>query len=138
MALTLPFSLYFQLSLSNKKGSNEQNLRNREPEVPEAEVPAVGTDCHRLKTMVKRITLAGTSQQLVLGSGKEILRRTPWSRIREQNSVLQRTLRDGWQWEANGFCSKEDNCSFRHDINQRAKSTQPNLSPSSSTRQNER
>ena len=31
-----------------------------------------------------------------------------------------------------------DNCSFRHDINKRAKRTQPNPSPSSSTRQNER
>ena len=50
----------------------------------------------------------------------------------------QRSLGDCWQWKANGQCSKEDNCSFRHDINKRAKSTQPYPSPSSSTRQNER
>ena len=50
----------------------------------------------------------------------------------------QRTLGDCWQWEANGQCSKGDSCSFRHDINKRAKSTQPNCSPSSSTRQNGR
>ena len=31
-----------------------------------------------------------------------------------------------------------DDCSFRHDVNKRAKSTQPNPSPSSFTRQNER
>ena len=49
----------------------------------------------------------------------------------------QRTLGDCWQRKANGQCSKGDNCSFRHDINQRAKLTQPNLSPSSSTWQNE-
>ena len=50
----------------------------------------------------------------------------------------QRTLGYCWQWKANGQCSKGDNCSFRHDINKRAKSTQPNPSPRSSTRQNER
>ena len=40
--------------------------------------------------------------------------------------------------EANGQCSKGDNCSFRHDMNKRAKSTQPNPSPRSSTRQSVR
>ena len=35
-------------------------------------------------------------------------------------------------------CSKGDNCSFPHDMNERAKPTQPNPSPRSSTRQNER
>ena len=50
----------------------------------------------------------------------------------------QRTLGDCWQWKANGQCSKGDNCSFRHDINKRAEPTQPNPSPSSSTRQSEK
>ena len=36
---------------------------------------------------------------------------------------------------ANGQCSKGDTCSFRHDMNKRAKSTQPNPSPRSSTQQ---
>ena len=49
----------------------------------------------------------------------------------------QRTPGDCWQWESNWQCSKGDNCSFLHDINKRAKSTQPNPSPSPSTRQNE-
>ena len=49
----------------------------------------------------------------------------------------QSSLGDSWQWESNGQCSNGDNCSFRHDKDQRAKSTQPNSSPSSSTRQNE-
>ena len=49
----------------------------------------------------------------------------------------QRSLGECWQWEANGQCSKGDNCSFRHDMDKRAKSTQPNPSPgSSSTQQN--
>ena len=48
----------------------------------------------------------------------------------------QRSLVDCWQWKANGQCSKGDNCSFRYDKDKRAKSTQPNPSPRSSTRQN--
>ena len=51
---------------------------------------------------------------------------------------LDRTLGDCWQWETNGKCSEGDNCSFRQDINKRAKKTQPNPSPSSFMQQNER
>ena len=54
---------------------------------------------------------------------------TPWSRIQVQNSVNKRTLGYCWQWETNGQCVKGDNCSFRHDVNKRAKMTQPNPSP---------
>ena len=50
----------------------------------------------------------------------------------------QRSLGDCWLWKANGQCSKGDNCSFRHDMNKRAKSTQPKSSPRCSTQQNER
>ena len=50
----------------------------------------------------------------------------------------QRILGDRWQWKANGQCSKGDDCSFRQDLNKRGKMTQPNPSPRSSTRQNER
>ena len=34
---------------------------------------------------------------------------------------VQRILGDSWQWEANGQCSKGDNCSLRHDVHKRAK-----------------
>ena len=50
----------------------------------------------------------------------------------------QRILGYCWQWESNGQCSKGDNCSFRHDINERARLTQPNTSPNSYMQQNER
>ena len=50
----------------------------------------------------------------------------------------QRILEDCWQWEANGQCSTGDNCSFRHDVNKRAKMTQPNPSPKSFMQQSER
>ena len=48
----------------------------------------------------------------------------------------QRSLGDCWQWKANGQCSKGENYSVRHDTKKRAKTTQPNPSPRSSTRQN--
>ena len=66
----------------------------------------------------------------------EISNQAPWSRIRGQESVKQRSLGNCWQWKANGQCSKGDNCSFRHDEDKRANSTPPNLSPRSSTQQN--
>ena len=50
----------------------------------------------------------------------------------------QRILGDCWQWETNGQCVKGDNCSFRHDINKRGKSSPSNPSPNSFMRQNER
>ena len=46
-----------------------------------------GPDYHREKTMVKR-----SIEQEILGAEMEILRRTPWSRIREQNSVYKEFL----------------------------------------------
>ena len=56
----------------------------------------------------------------------EILKQTPWSRIRGQNSVHKEVLQI------------VGNCSFRHDMNKRAILTQPNPSPSSFMWQNER
>ena len=67
----------------------------------------------------------------------EILRRTPWSRIREQKQRVQRILGDCWQLETNGRV-KGDNCSFRHDTNKRGKSSPSNPSPNSFMRQSER
>ena len=46
----------------------------------------LGPDYHRLKTMVKRVS-SKIFEIRILAPEMEILRRTPWSRIREQNSV---------------------------------------------------
>ena len=73
----------------------------------------------------------------ILAREMEIMRETPWSRIQGQQRV-RRILGDRWEWETNGQCSNGDNCSFRHDIHKRAKLPQPNPSPSSFMRQNER
>ena len=51
---------------------------------------------------------------------------------------VQRILGDCWQWETNGQCIKGDNCSFRHDIDNRGKVTPSNPSPNSFMQQNER
>ena len=67
----------------------------------------------------------------------DIIRETPWSRIREQDSVCQ-IFGDCWQWEFNGQCSRGDNCTFRHDISKRGKVTPSNPSPNSFMQQNER
>ena len=50
-------------------------------------------------------------------------------------TALTKKSRRLWGMEFNGQCSKGDNCSFRHDVNKRAKSTQPNPAPRSSTQQ---
>ena len=48
-------------------------------------------DYHRLKTMVKR-SMEQEIRKKILGTEMEILRRTPWSRIREQHSVYKEFL----------------------------------------------
>ena len=86
-----------------------------------------GPDYHRLKTMVKR----SIEQNLRIKNFEAI------NGNYERNAVVknqrtkqreQRTLGDCWHWEANGQCSKGDNCSFRHDMDKRAKLTHPNPS----------
>ena len=96
-----------------------------------------GPDYHRLKTMVKRsIEQDLRIKNFEARNGNYERNAVVKNQVTKQRA--QRILGDCWQWKANGQCSKGDNCSFRHDINKRAKTTQPNPSPSSSTRQNER
>ena len=49
----------------------------------------IGLDCHRLKTMVKRSIEQDIRK---IWRQMEIVRRTRWSRIREQNSVYEEFL----------------------------------------------
>ena len=56
-----------------------------------------------------------------LGPEAEIMKRNAVVKNQGTKQRGQRILGDCWQWEANGQCSKGDSCSFRHDINKRAK-----------------
>ena len=85
-----------------------------------------GPDYHRLKTMVKR------SFEQDLRNRNFEARNGNYERnavVKNQGTKqrVQRILGDCWQWESNGQCSKGDNCSFRHDINKRAKTTAESL-----------
>ena len=97
----------------------------------------LGPDYHRLKTMVKR------------SIEQEIRNKNFRNRIGnfEKNAVVknqgtkqrvQRILGDCWQWETNGQCVKGNNCSFRHDMDKRGKSSPSNPSPNSFMQQSER
>ena len=94
-------------------------------------------DHHRLKKMVKR-KKKQDSRNKNFGARNGNYERNAVVKNQGTKQRGQRTLGDCWQWEANGQCSKGDNCSFRHDVNKRAKMTQPNQSPSSFMQQNER
>ena len=96
-----------------------------------------GPDYHRLKTMVKR-SIEQDLRNRNCGTRNGNYERNAVVKNQGTKQRVQRIPRDCWQWKANGQCSKGDNCSFGHEINERAKSTQPNPSPSSFMRQNER
>ena len=66
------------------------------------------------------------------------MRRTPWSRIRGQNSVYKEFLEIVGNGKTNGQCVKGDNCSFRHDVNKCGKITPSNPSPNSFLQHSER
>ena len=91
----------------------------------------IGPDYHRLKAMVKRsVEQEIRNKNFEARSGnfeKNAVVKNQGTKQREQ-----RTLGDCWQ------CFEGDNCSFRHDNNKRAKSTQPNPSPNSFMQQDEK
>ena len=66
----------------------------------------LGPDYHRLKTMVKR-SIEQDIRIRILGPEMEIMRRTLWSRIREQNSVYKEFLEIVGNWKPTGSVWKE-------------------------------
>ena len=104
---------------------------------PETHQKKLGPDYHRLKTMVKR-SIEQDIRNKNFGARNGSYEKNAVVKNQGTKQRVQRILGDCCQWKANGQCSKGDICSFRHDINQRAKSTQPNPSLRSSTQQNVR
>ena len=97
----------------------------------------LGPDYHRLKTMVKR-SIEQEIRNKNFGAGIGNFEKNAVVKNQGTQQRGQRILGDCWQWETNGQCVKGDNCSFRHDINKRGKSSPSNPSPNSFMRQNER
>ena len=93
-----------------------------------------GLDCHRLKTMVKSSIEHSLRMKIFEARNGNYETSAVVNNLRTKQRE-QRSPRDCWQWKANGQCSIGDNCSFRHDVNKRAKSTQLSPSPRSSTQQ---
>ena len=96
-----------------------------------------GPDYHRLKTMVKR-SIEQYTRNKNFGARNGNYERNAVVKNQLTKQRGQRILEDCWQWKTHGQRSKGDNCSFRHDINKRAKMTQPNPSPRSCTQQSVR
>ena len=94
-------------------------------------------DYHRLKTMVKR-SIEQEIRNNNFGSRNGHFEKNAVVKNQGTKQRVQRILGDCWQWETNGQCVKGDNCSFRHDVNKRGKSSPSNPSPNSFMRQNER
>ena len=91
-----------------------------------------GPNYHRLKTMVKR-SIEQNLRMMNFEARKGNFETSAVVKNPRMKQREQRSLGYCGQWKANGQCSKGDKCSFRHDMNMRAKSTQPNSSPGSST-----
>ena len=90
----------------------------------------LGPDYHRLKTMVKR-SIEQEIRNKNFGTRSGNFEKNTVVKNQGTKQRVQRILGDCWQWETNGQCVKGDNCSFRHDINKRAKVTPSNPSPNS-------
>ena len=80
----------------------------------------IGPDHHRLKTMVKR-SIEQDLRNRNFGATYGNYERNAVVKNQGAKQRGQRVVGECWQCEANGQCSKGDNCSFRHDINKRAK-----------------
>ena len=96
-----------------------------------------GPDYHRSKTMVKRsIEQEIRNKNFRARSGN--FEKNAVVKNQGTKQRLQRILGDCWQWETNWQCVKGHNCSFRHDMNKRGKSSPSNPSPNSFMQQSER
>ena len=97
----------------------------------------LGPDYHRLKTMVKR-SIEQEIRNKNFGTRSGNYEKNAVFKKQGTKQRVQRTFGDCWQWEANGQCVKGNNCSFRHDMDKRGKSSPSNPSQNSFMQQSER
>ena len=88
----------------------------------------LGPDYHRLKAMVKR-SIEQEIRNKNFGARSGNFEKNAVVKNQGTKQRVQRILGDRWQWETKGQCVKGDNCSFRHDMNKRGKSSPSNPSP---------
>ena len=97
----------------------------------------LGPDYHRLRTMVKRsVEQEIRNKNFGIRSGN--FEKNAVVKNQGTKQRVQRILGDCWQWETNGQCVKGDNCSSRHGMNKRGKSSPSNPSLHSFMQQSER
>ena len=97
----------------------------------------LGPDYHRLKAMVKR----SIEQEIRIKNFEARNGNYETNAMVKNQETKQRGQRifgDCWQWKANGQCVKGNNCSFRHDMDKRGKSSPSNPSQNSFMQQSER
>ena len=94
-------------------------------------------DYHRLKAMVKR-SIEQEIRNKNFGARSGNFEKNAVVKNQGTKQRVQRILGDCWQWETNGQCVEGNNCSFRHDVNKRGKSSPSNPSQNSFMRQSER
>ena len=97
----------------------------------------LGPDYHRLKAMVKR-SIEQEIRKKNFGARSGNFEKNAVVKNQGTKQRVQRILGDCWQWQTNGQCVKGNNCSFRHDMDKRGKSSPSNPSPNSSMQQSER
>ena len=97
----------------------------------------LGPDYHRLKAMVKR-SIEQEIRNKNFGARSGNFEKNAVVKNQGTKQRVQRILGDCWQWEANGQCVKGNNCSFRHDMDKRGKSSPSNPSQNSFMQQSER
>ena len=94
-------------------------------------------DYHRLKAMVKR-SIEQEIRNKNFGARSGNFEKNAVVKNQGTKQRVQRILGDCWQWETNGQCVKGNNCSFRHDMDKRGKSSPSNPSQNSFMQQSER
>ena len=97
----------------------------------------LGPDYHILKTRVKWSIEQGIRNKN-FGDRSGNFEKNAVVKNQGTTQRVQRILVDCWQWETNGQCVKKNNCSFRHDMNKRGKSSPSNPSQNSFMQQSER
>ena len=97
----------------------------------------LGPDYPRLKAMVKS-SIEQKIRNKTFEARNGNYERKAVEKIQGTKQRVQKILGDCWQWKGNGQCVKGNNCSFRHDMNKRGKSSPSNPSPNSFMQQNER